>query len=84
MTMLCAPGMAQTSTDTTAATAPRRDAFFWLGEINKASLVINTRQGLLDAKLAPHIAQGLDTVLRAGDQPGELLSNLVYGVLWEI
>ena len=24
-----------------------RDEFFWLGEINKATLVINSRQGLL-------------------------------------
>ena len=26
-----------------------RDEFFWLGEINKATLVINSRQGLADA-----------------------------------
>ncbi|KAJ1569591.1 hypothetical protein HK405_015895 [Cladochytrium tenue] len=39
---------------------PPRDAFFWLGEINKASLVVNTDEGLLDAALAPAIARGRD------------------------
>lgn len=77
MTMLATPAMAQTTASATTVAAPQRDAFFWLGEINKASLVINTRQGLLDAKLAPHIATGLDTVLRAGDQPGGARPDLV-------
>ncbi|KAJ1561178.1 hypothetical protein HK405_004685 [Cladochytrium tenue] len=49
---------------------PPRDTFFWLGEINKASLVVNTDEGLLDAALAPAIARGLDAVLRAGNAPG--------------
>ena len=56
------PGLSQT--------APRRDEFFWLGEINKASAVINTDEGLLDPTLAPRIAAGLEKVLEAGDQPG--------------
>ena len=29
-----------------------RDEFFWLGEINKATLVINSRQGLLPMPIA--------------------------------
>lgn len=28
-----------------------RDEFFWLGEINKATLVINSRQGLCRCQL---------------------------------
>ncbi|MGE4439758.1 MAG: argininosuccinate lyase, partial [Achromobacter sp.] len=31
-----------------AAAKPPHDPFFWLGEINKATAVINTDQGLLD------------------------------------
>ncbi len=46
-----------------------RDEFFWLGEINKATAVINTDQGLLDKKLAPEIAQGIAKVIADGNQP---------------
>ncbi|WP_306225143.1 argininosuccinate lyase [Bosea beijingensis] len=49
---------------------PVRDEFFWLGEINKASTVINAEQGLLDRALAPKLAQGIAKVLEAGNQPG--------------
>ena len=38
-----APGMAQP--------APARDEFFWLGEMNKATAVINSSEGLLDKAL---------------------------------
>jgi len=58
-------------------TGPKRDEFFWLGEINKASAVINTDEGLLDPVLAPHIAAGLDAVLKAGDQEGGKRPTLV-------
>ncbi|SAK75780.1 argininosuccinate lyase [Caballeronia hypogeia] len=56
------PASAQQSTS--------RDEFYWLGEINKASAVINTDEGLLDKTLAPGIARGLAKVLHDGDQPG--------------
>ena len=49
--------------------APQRDPFYWLGEINKATLVINTDQGLLDRSKAPRLAAGLAKVLEAGAQP---------------
>jgi len=49
---------------------PVRDEFFWLGEINKASTVINAEQGLLDRVLAPKLAQGIARVIEAGNQPG--------------
>lgn len=49
---------------------PVRDEFFWLGEINKASTVINAEQGLLDRALAPKLAQGIAKVIEAGNQLG--------------
>ena len=36
-----------------------RDQFFWLGQINKATAVINTDEGLSDRDKAPKIAAGL-------------------------
>ena len=57
--------------------APRHDEFYWLGEINKASAVINTQEGLLDPALAPRIAAGLDAVLKAGDAPNGRRPSLV-------
>ncbi|WP_225784388.1 lyase family protein [Xenophilus sp. Marseille-Q4582] len=53
-----------------AAALPVRDEFFWLGEMNKATAVINTDEGLLDRALAPRIAAGIIQVLDAGAQPG--------------
>jgi argininosuccinate lyase len=47
-----------------------RDEFFWLGEINKASAVINTDEGLLDRALAPRIAAGVAQVIKQGNEPG--------------
>jgi argininosuccinate lyase len=53
-----------------AAEQPSRDEFFWLGMINKATIVINSDEGLLDKKLTPEIAAGLKKVLADGDKPG--------------
>lgn len=53
-----------------AQQAESRDAFYWLGQINKASAVINTEEGLLDKSLAPKVAAGIATVLEQGRQPG--------------
>lgn len=50
--------------------APGRDEFFWLGQINKASAVINTEQGLLDPALAPRVAKAIAEVIAQGSQPG--------------
>jgi len=47
-----------------------RDEFFWLGEMNKATAVINSEQGLLDKNKTPAIAQALEDVLDAGNTPG--------------
>lgn len=46
------------------------DEFFWLGEINKATAVINTDEGLLDKALAPRLAAGVAKVIADGNQPG--------------
>jgi len=54
-----------------------RDEFFWLGEINKATAVINTDQGLLDPALAPRIAAGLAKVLADAEAPGAPRPNRV-------
>jgi len=48
----------------------KRDQFCWLGEINKASLVINVEEGLLDPAKVGKIAAGLVKVLEDGSKPG--------------
>ncbi|WCK79853.1 argininosuccinate lyase [Agrobacterium fabrum] len=47
-----------------------RDEFFWLGEINKATAVINSQEGLLDPARAPSVAAGIDQVLQDSKKPG--------------
>ena len=47
-----------------------RDEFFWLGEMNKATAVINTDEGLLDKSMAPRIAAGIAKVIKDGEKPG--------------
>jgi argininosuccinate lyase len=64
---ICLPALAQ---QPASPKEPVRDEFFWLGEINKASTVINSEQGLLDRALAPKLAQGIARVIEAGNQPG--------------
>ncbi len=49
---------------------PPRDEFFWLGQMNKATAVINTDEGLLDPAVARDVAQGVSKVIREGDAPG--------------
>ena len=53
-----------------AGNAKKRDSFFWLGEINKATAVINTDEGLLDKSMAPLVYRGITEVLTNGDKPG--------------
>jgi argininosuccinate lyase len=60
-----------------APTRPKHDDFFWLGEINKASAVINTDDGLLDRALAPRVHDGIAKVLADGDKPGGKRPTLV-------
>lgn len=53
-----------------AADTTQRDEFFWLSEINKASLVINAKEGLLPKETAGRIATGLQRVIDNGNQKG--------------
>lgn len=49
---------------------PPRDEFFWLSQINKCTLVINSDEGLLDAAKAPGFARGLLKVAADAAQSG--------------
>ena len=60
-----------------AQAPPRHDEFFWLGEINKASAVINTDEGLLDRSMTPLVYNGISRVLADGDKPGGKRPTLV-------
>lgn len=61
-----------------------RDEFFWLGEINKASIIINSEEGLLPRDEVPGIAAALTQVLDAGNQEdGERPSAVIrFEPLW--
>ena len=47
-----------------------RDEFFWLGEMNKATTVINTDEKLLDKAVVKKVAHGLQTVIANGNKKG--------------
>ncbi len=47
-----------------------RDEFFWLSQINKATLVINTDEGLCPKEEAPKFARAISDVIREGNEPG--------------
>jgi argininosuccinate lyase len=53
-----------------AQQSAKRDEFFWLSEINKATAVINADQGLLDKASVPRVAAGIGKVIQDGNQPG--------------
>ena len=60
-----------------ASDAPR-DNFYWLGQINKASDVINTSEGLLTPEEGHAFAKGIDQVLKEGNKKGaDRPSNVV-------
>ena len=60
------------SASTAWAQAPAvRDEFYWLGQMNKATAVINSEEGLLDKARVPGIAAGIAKVLEVGAQAGE-------------
>jgi argininosuccinate lyase len=67
--LACPLGLAQTSAS--------HDDFYWLGEINKATAVINTDEGLLDKNIAFLAYQGISKVLADGDKPGGQRPDLV-------
>lgn len=65
-----APASAAAPAAKAAAKTPPRDEFFWLGEINKATAVINTDEGLLDKSMAPRLAAAVAKVINDGNEPG--------------
>ena len=54
------------ATQALAQQPPPHDEFYWLGEMNKATAVINTDEGLLDKALAPRLAAGIAKVIDDG------------------
>lgn len=46
------------------------DNFFWLGQFNKASIVMTTEQGILPADIAQKTARAVAQVIAEGDKPG--------------
>lgn len=56
--------------DVQAQKAPLRDEFYWLGQMNKATAIINTDEGLLDRTKTSKIAAGIVNVLENGLKPG--------------
>lgn len=49
--------------------AAARDNFYWLGQINKASDVVNTQEGLLTEEQGRLFARGIQKVLTDGAKP---------------
>lgn len=47
-----------------------RDAFYWMGELNKASAVMVTEQNIVSQELAGQIANAVTRVIADGEQPG--------------
>lgn len=69
LTFLCAQSL--------PVQAENRDNFYWLGQINKASIVINTQQGLLTPEQGRSFAAGLAKVLKDGEGLGAPRPSLV-------
>ena len=51
-------------------TSNPRDTFFWLGELNKASLVMTVETGIVPPALGAKIAHAVAQVLQNGNKPG--------------
>ncbi|MCD7975370.1 MAG: hypothetical protein LUF25_06330 [Phascolarctobacterium sp.] len=54
-----------------------RDEFFWLGQINKATSIINTDENILTKDQGHRFAKAIDDVIRHGDMPGGRRPRLV-------
>ena len=56
---------------------PVRDEFFWLEQINKATLVINTDEGLSPKAEAKRFADAIEAVFEEGEKPGAVRPKAV-------
>ena len=55
--------------DATSARAKAQDQFYWLGRINMASTAMLLEEGIIPAKLARPIAEGVIYSIRQADEP---------------
>ena len=55
--------------DATSARAKAQDQFYWLGRINMASTAMLLEEGIIPAKLAKPIAEGVIYSIRQADEP---------------
>lgn len=75
--ILAALGLSALTLAASAQGTRKQDDFFWLGEINKATAVINTDEGLLDKSMTPLVYQGISKVLADAEKPGAKRPTLV-------
>lgn len=54
-----------------------KDEFFWLSQMNKASVVTNRKRGLLSDEAAKKIAKAISQVIENGSKPGALRPSRV-------
>ena len=55
----------------------RRDEFFWISEINKATVVVNHQSGLIDDRIAKLAAGGIAAVEKAADFAAAALAEQI-------
>jgi argininosuccinate lyase len=55
--------------------APVRDSFYWIGEQNKASIIMLSERGIVTRELAGKIAQSVTQVIADGAKPGAVRSS---------
>ncbi len=70
LTALCLGAALAFAQPADAADTQLRDEFFWLGQINKASSVINTDEGLLTPAQGKKFAQSIARVIKNGAKEG--------------
>ncbi len=69
--------LALLTANTAAADSGQKDSFYWLGQINKATAVINTQQGLLTREQGQRFARSIEQVLEDGEKKNGPRPNLV-------
>ena len=77
MKKISALTLAGLMTCTCGFAAEVHDNFYWLGQINKATCVINTDQGLVSPEQGQRFAKSIDQVLKDGSQKGAARPKLV-------